>query len=114
MKKIIKETARFMRKKSTKGELIFWEAVRNRKHKGLKFLRQHPIQFEMDGRKRFFVADFFCFEQKLIVEIDGKIHEEQKEYDTLRTHIIKNSGFQVIRIKNEDIENSIENVLKRI
>ena len=85
---LIKETVRSLRINSTKGEKIFWEAVRNRKINGKKFLRQFPIKFEIFGQKRFFIADFYCFECKLVVELDGKIHERQKDYDEMRTQLI--------------------------
>ncbi len=68
-----------------------------------KFLRQHPVQLKFMGKKRFFVGDFYCAEKKIIIEIDGKIHENQVEYDNLRDHLIKEMGIRVIRIKNEDL-----------
>ncbi|MFH1942165.1 MAG: endonuclease domain-containing protein, partial [bacterium] len=105
---------RDLRKNQTKSEAIFWQAVRNRKLKGKKFFRQYPIRFEMDGRRRFFVADFYCHEMKLVVEIDGKIHQRQKEYDQLRTYLIDALGMKIIRIKNEEIEESLDSVLERI
>jgi len=82
--------------------------------KSKKFLRQHPIRFEMDGRRRFFIADFYCHEKKLVLEIDGKIHQRQKDYDQLRTHIINTLGIKVIRFKNEEIEVNLELALDRL
>ena len=75
MDNLIKQTVRDLRKNQTLSEVKIWKAVRNRKLKGKKFLRQHPIRFNMDGRKRFFIADFYCHEKNLVVEIDGKIHQ---------------------------------------
>ena len=77
-------------------------------------MRQHPIRFEMDGRRRFFIADFYCHEKKLVLEIDGKIHQRQKDYDQLRTHIINTLGIKVIRFKNEEIEVNLELALDRL
>ncbi len=114
MDDLIKQTVRKLRKNQTKSESMFWQAVRNRKLKGKKFLRQHPICFEIDGRRRFFVADFYCHEKILVVEIDGKIHLRQKNYDALRTHIINVLGMKVIRFKNETIEMNLEAVLERV
>lgn len=85
---VAKSVARDLRRRQTKGEQMFWEAVRNRKFRGKKFLRQHPILVDYDGKETFFVADFYCAEAKLVVEIDGEIHENQKERDALRTAII--------------------------
>ena len=103
MKILAKNVARELRKNQTESEGIFWEVVRNRKLFGKKFLRQHPVQLKFMGKKRFFVGDFYCAEKKIIIEIDGKIHENQVEYDNLRDHLIKEMGIRVIRIKNEDL-----------
>ena len=84
MKAIITQTARNLRKNATKAEKIFWESVRNRKIKNKKFYRQYPIEFEYYDKIRHFIADFYCHECKLVVEIDGGIHETQKEYDSPR------------------------------
>ncbi|MFQ5638388.1 MAG: endonuclease domain-containing protein [bacterium] len=114
MEDLIKQTVRNLRKNQTKSETIIWQAVRNRNLNGKKFLRQHPIRFEMDGGKRFFVADFYCHEKKLVVEIDGKIHLRQKDYDELRTQIINALGMKVIRFRNEEVEENLEQVLERL
>jgi very-short-patch-repair endonuclease len=65
-----------LRKTPTPSENILWQVLRNRKLDGKKFVRQFPIIFEYQGRKRFFVADFYCHEAKLIIELDGKIQEK--------------------------------------
>lgn len=114
MEELIKQTVRNLRRNQTKSEAIIWQAVRNRKLNGKKFLRQHPIRFEMDSGKRFFVADFYCHQKKLVVEIDGKIHLRQKDYDELRTHIINALGIKVIRFRNEEVEENVEQVLERL
>jgi very-short-patch-repair endonuclease len=111
---LIKKTVRVLRKRSTHAERLFWNAVRGRKLDGLKFLRQYPIPFEYYGQERFFIADFYCPEYKLVVEIDGLIHERQKEYDELRTFIINILGMRVLRIKNEEVERNIEKVLATV
>ena len=108
---LIKETVRRLRESGTEGEKIFWEAVRNRKLNDKKFNRQFPLKFEIFGQKRFFIADFFCFEHKLVVEIDGEIHSRQKDYDEMRTHVINKLGFKVIRFLNDDVVNNLEEVL---
>jgi very-short-patch-repair endonuclease len=68
----------------------------------------------MKGHWCFFIADFFCYEHRLVVEIDGGIHEKQKDYDELRTHIIKDLGYQVIRFTNYDVTNNSEFVLSEL
>lgn len=94
-----------MRKNPTESENILWQALR-RNATGYHFRRQWII-----GR---FIADFVCLEKKLIVEVDGKIHEHQKEYDEHRTNFLEQNGFKVLRFKNEEIKSDIENVLRKI
>ena len=114
MKSIIKEVIRDLRKNCTKSEKIFWESVRNRKLKNRKFFRQYPITFDINDQKRFFIADFYCYEKKLVVEIDGGIHEKQKEYDALRTDIINHLGIKVIRFKNDEIMHNLDSVISKL
>jgi very-short-patch-repair endonuclease len=111
---IIKETVRLLRKKSTPAEKIFWEAVRNRKLLGLKFFRQHPIECDVDGKKRFFIADFYNAEHNVVIEIDGGIHESQKDYDDLRTFVLSFKDIKVIRFSNEEIITNIGKVLNKL
>jgi len=111
---VAKQRCRELRKVQTMAETIFWQAVRNRKFMGLKFYRQYPIFVDFNGKQTFFIADFFCFEKKLVVEIDGKIHDYRKENDALRTEIVNMKGIDVIRFKNEEIESNIGLVLKRL
>jgi len=113
-KTIVKQLCRDLRKKSTKAERIFWEAVRGRKFEGKKFYRQHPIYFDYYEQKRFFIADFYCHEEKTVVEIDGKIHDYQRDYDEIRTFIINSLNINVVRYKNKEVENNITGVLKEL
>lgn len=114
MKTLAVQTARELRAKSTRAEKIFWDVVRNRKIKKKKFNRQFPVYFMFEGHERFFIADFYCHENKLIIEIDGGIHETQKDYDELRTIIINELGIKVIRFNNERIENNLDEVIKEL
>jgi very-short-patch-repair endonuclease len=97
--------AREMRKEQTPAEKILWEQIRNRKLDGYKFLRQHPIPYRIyNNQKGYFIPDFYCAEKKLIIELDGKIHEFQKEYDTNRQSILHDLDLNVIRFKNEELD----------
>ncbi len=109
-----KITARALRKNQTEAEKLLWEKLRDRRFNNLKFLRQHPIVFSYDGQDRFFVADFYCAERRLVIEIDGAIHEKQYEYDGLRSDILEKLGYSVIRFTNDEVLGSIESVLNRI
>jgi len=102
------ETARTLRKNSTEAEIKFWQLVRRKNLFGLKFRRQHPIEYTWDRKKSFFIADFYCFEKRLIIELDGEIHKKEVEKDYLRTEILEKLGYKVIRFKNEEIINNLE------
>ncbi|MFH2033976.1 MAG: DUF559 domain-containing protein, partial [Candidatus Margulisiibacteriota bacterium] len=84
--KLVKETVRKLRREQTEAEDIFWKIVRNRSLDAKKFLRQHPIVYTWRWRQRFFVADFYCHEAGLIVELDGGIHDKRKNYDKARDY----------------------------
>ena len=102
----IVDLARDLRKKWTKEEELMWELLRKKQLNWLRFRRQHPFWR--------YIADFYCDELKLVIELDWKIHENQIEYDNIRTEIIKKYWVQVIRIKNEEIYNDIQNILNKI
>ncbi len=97
--------ARELRKASTEAEDILWKYLRGRKFNQLKFLRQHPIVYGGNkSREDFFIADFYCHQKRLVIELDGGIHEGQKEYDKGRDQILNEMGIQVLRIKNEMVD----------
>ncbi|MFZ2906841.1 MAG: NTP transferase domain-containing protein [Cyclobacteriaceae bacterium] len=112
--KQIVDITRHLRSLQTAEEKQLWEKLRNRKLKGIKFLRQHPIVYGHRGNSPlFFVADFYCNALKLVIELDGKVHKFQKDYDANRDSILKQLGLKVLRIENEELVN-LESVLKRI
>ena len=100
--------AKILRKDMTVTEEILWKRLSNRKLNGLKFRRQHPLDI--------FIADFYCHEKKLIVELDGGIHDttEQMEYDDGRTFELEEKGVKILRFRNEEVLNEIEQVLEKI
>jgi very-short-patch-repair endonuclease len=114
MNYLAKQAARKLRKNSTFTEEILWQAVRRKNLDGKKFYRQYVIKVEVDNQERFFIADFYNHESKLVIELDGKIHDIQKDYDNLRTEIISLLGIKVIRFNNDEIENDLEKVLNKI
>ena len=100
--------ARQNRQNATSSEAVLWEALKGKKLRGLKFRRQHPIGS--------YIADFYCHEVKLVVEIDGKYHLEadQQEYDRNRTAVLKEVGVQLLRFQNEQMLNNLADVLVKI
>ena len=106
--------ARELRKKQTPTEVIMWDQLRNRRFLGFKFLRQHPIVTEASNNKTgFYIADFYCSEKKLVVEIDGLIHSFQVDYDKARDDVMKDFGLIILRITNVEVENNIFAVLTK-
>ena len=107
------ELARELRRNSTPAEKLLWSELRNRRLNGAKFLRQHPLIYEEDrGRLHFFIADFYCSQHKLVIELDGKIHELQKDYDKERDLIISRMGLNIVRFKNEETQQMESLLLK--
>ena len=100
--------ARELRKEMTPAEKILWQELRNNKINGFKFRRQHPINR--------FIADFFCYEKMLVIEVDGSIHNEvlQKERDEMRTYILNEFGIKVIRFSNDQVVFSLPSVIEKI
>lgn len=102
------EYGRMLRQETTKAEEVLWEQIRNKKLKGLKFRRQHPLKN--------YVADFYCHEKKLVIEVDGAVHatEDNVEYDKGRTYELQEVGVTVIRFWNDEVLNDMEKVLAKI
>ena len=102
------EKAKALRMRETKSEKILWDKLKNNQLDGLKFRRQHPISL--------YIADFYCHKFKLIIELDGKYHEEkeQKIKDQERDEVLKLNGLNILRFKNEEVEKNIDNVLIKI
>jgi len=108
---IATKLCRELRKNSTSAEKLFWTRVRNRRFLNKKINRQFPIFFDLHGKESFFVADFFCVQENLVIEIDGGYHERQKEHDALRDHIINSLGISVVRFTNKQVEFEMEECL---
>jgi len=104
-KKENKTLRRKLRKEQTKEELIFWAHVKDRRFQGLKFRRQYSI-----GN---YIADFYCPELKLVVEIDGGQHYEDEniQKDISRSQYFENLGMKVKRYTNVDIKTNMAGVL---
>jgi len=92
LRQVAKEVCRNLRRAQTEAERLLWEELRDRKLNGLKFYRQYPLFVEWLGAKTFFVADFFCFERQLVIEVDGRVHDYRADHDRLRTFIINQLG----------------------
>ncbi|AFZ12009.1 protein of unknown function DUF559 [Crinalium epipsammum PCC 9333] len=102
----IEEAARRLRQELTPAESILWQALRGRQIEGLKFRCQHPV-----GR---FIVDFYCPSVKLVIEVDGGIHDQQQVYDQARTEKLEAFGYRVLRFTNEQVMKDLSAVLEQI
>jgi very-short-patch-repair endonuclease len=102
----LKQAAKDLRRSMTPAEGILWERLNLRRLNGLRIRRQHPI-----GR---FILDFYCPEHKLVIEVDGPIHEQQAEHDEERTEQLRSAGLTVLRFKNVEVMEQTEQVLEKI
>jgi very-short-patch-repair endonuclease len=106
LKQKMTEVARQFRKEPTASEEILWQAIRGRKLDGRRFRRQQPIGV--------FVVDFYCSAEKLIVEVDGPIHELQREHDQQRQELLESLGLKMARVTSKQVETDIDSALALI
>ena len=109
-REILSKMARANRKKGTPAEERLWEILRAKNLNGWKFRRQNVI-----GQ---FIVDFCCPDAKLIVELDGGIHDSREAQiaDALRTEFLNAKGYTVIRFRNEQVLNSrleVVNIIRK-
>ena len=95
--------ARELRRKMTPAEGRLWHALRRDQLDGYHFRRQQLI----DG----FIADFYCHAARLIVEVDGVVHDKQADYDAARNRVMAERGLRLLRIKNEQVMDNLPGVL---
>ena len=93
-----------LRKRSTNAEKLLWKHLRQKQIEGLKFRRQQAIDN--------YIVDFVCFENRLVIEIDGGQHSEEKDKE--RDSYLKKQGFRVIRFWNNEVLNNVQGVLEVI
>jgi imidazole glycerol-phosphate synthase subunit HisF len=104
---LIFENASALRNNMTPAEQLLWGHLKG-DQLGTKFRRQHPLGI--------YIADFYCHQHKIVIEIDGSIHDlpEIAKYDLERQLNIENDGIKVLRFKNEEIFSHLEKVLNTI
>jgi very-short-patch-repair endonuclease len=102
----LKPIAREMRGKPTEAENLLWQRLRRHQLHGLSFRRQHSI-----GQ---FVVDFYCGKARLVIEIDGPIHQYQGEEDLIRQNFLESLNLKVLRFSNDYVLNNMNEVIKQI
>jgi very-short-patch-repair endonuclease len=90
----------------TAAEQAMWHVLKGRQISGLKFRRQHPFGD--------YILDFVCLESKLVIEVDGGQHSDNKEYDAIRTDVLQQAGLKVLRFWNNEVLQEIEAVKEKI
>jgi very-short-patch-repair endonuclease len=98
-----RQRAKELRQQLTPAEKLLWNRLRSRRLGGFKFRRQHPI-----GP---YIADFYCAEHRLVVEVDGSIHFGQQEADEQRSQRMADYGYRVLRVSNQAVETDLESVM---
>ncbi len=104
----LKSRAQILRADPTPAEQAMWEILRDRRLEGIKFRRQKPISI--------FVADFYCPELKLVVELDGNVHADPRQaaHDENRDSYLRSVGCTILRFPNRDLFENREAVLSKI
>ena len=104
--KYVVKIAQKLRKNMTATEEILWSKLYNKNLDGLRFRKQHPIDR--------YIVDFYCHEKRLIIEIDGEIHDFRREYDINKDQYLKARNYNILRFNNDDVIHSLSYVLNRI
>jgi very-short-patch-repair endonuclease len=102
----LKERARQLRRDQTEAEKRLWACLRSRQLSGFKFRCQFVI-----GP---FITDFCCFEQQLVVELDGGQHASNTDHDEARSDFLRSRGYKVLRFWDNEVFENIDGVLQRI
>ena len=102
----LKPLAREMRDEPTLAENALWQRLRGRQVQRMKFRHQHAIER--------FIVDFYCAGARLIIEVDGSIHNYTPEEDAIRQEFLEGLGFHMLRFSNEDVLHSLDVVIVRI
>ena len=105
---VTKEYRQLLRKEETQAERILWKRLRGKQLDGYRFRQQHGF-----GP---YILDFYCPSIRLCIELDGEIHNEEnvKQKDVTRTIFLEQNRIKVLRFRNEEVEQNINDVLERI
>jgi very-short-patch-repair endonuclease len=95
-----------MRREPTPAEEKLWQKLRHKQLLGFKFRRQHTIDR--------FIVDFYCGEARLVVEVDGEVHDYTQEEDAIRQDFLESLGLRMVRFRNEEVLNEIDGVVEEI
>ena len=107
-RKELKDFREDLRKNLTPAEAYLWTHLKAKKFEGKRFTKQHSIKN--------FIVDFYCASEKLIIELDGEIHNTSiaQEKDNLRTKVLEDMGYAVIRFENKMVFENLSSVFQEI
>ncbi|GGG53276.1 endonuclease domain-containing protein [Bizionia arctica] len=107
-KKDYHDRRKYLRKNLTPAEAFLWSQLKSKQLDNKRFTKQHGIGF--------YIVDFYCASEKLIIELDGEVHNnlEAQEYDSKRTLYLESQGYKVIRFENKMVFDYLPSVLKEI
>ncbi|MGE3318826.1 MAG: DUF559 domain-containing protein [Candidatus Berkiella sp.] len=100
------DASRKLRKESTFAEQKLWFYLRDKRFCHIRFKRQYVIKC--------YIVDFICLKHKLIIEVDGSQHLDNRRYDENRTHFLEELGFYVVRFWNHEVLKNTKDVLEKI
>ena len=103
---MLKERARELRKAGNLPEVLFWNQVKNKQFKGFDFDRQKII-----GN---YIADFYCSNCNVVIEIDGSSHNDKAEYDAARDEYLQGLGLTIIHIPVAEVMNNLSGVMEML
>ena len=103
---VLRDLARNLRKESTLSEILLWKEIKTKQILGYQFHRQVPIDN--------YIADFFCHELFLAIEIDGISHALKETYDEKRQQRLESLGVRFLRFDDLEVKFQMESVLSRI
>jgi len=101
--KLLKETARGLRKAGNLAESLLWRELRNKQFLGLDFYRQKILGH--------YIADFYCDKKRIVIEIDGSSHIGREKEDENRDYYFSTLGIRTIRITDKDVKTNMEGVI---
>ena len=107
-RKNLKERRKKLRNNPTQAEVFLWGYLKNSQLEGRKFRRQSSIKN--------FIVDFYCPEEKLVIELDGDFHFDEKAIkdDERRSEVLEKEGLKVIRFENQEVLLNLDSAIKEI
>ena len=102
----LKDRARALRKAGNLAEVLLWNQIKGNQLLGLDFDRQKIIGH--------YIVDFYCAQQRVVIEVDGNSHDDKQEYDAQRDAYLMGLGLFVIHVSDNDVKNNLNNIMKML